>query len=425
MIAGASWLAGDGMTGAAQRWSAGLKPSIEFVLPRLLLALLLAAGWVALEVHAVRMETAQRIAGAAVTVRSQLDELLERVSAAARRLPVADAASGNGRVALAAQMLRLERGLAPAQSLFLYHADGRFVAATLPLLPGERDVSDKPWFRAIATNPEPGALTLIAGVRAPLDGDQGVIIARTLANPSGTFSAVMGTFVGWAALRALLSPASLPPGSEVGVVHGPRGAPVLSFSVGERKTRTWLDSVLAFTGGAPTVSAVTELPGGFVWRAQAGALAGMSVAEERAIRWSAPAVAAAVLALFMACSAVRPKPRLTMKEAARSPRALEPDWLWELDAEGRLVGVGGNAPQRLIAAVGVNFLELVAGDPRSSGLRDAIAHHVAVRDLELVLALPGMPVGAARCILLNGRVVKNTGGYWGTAANVRAVAGQE
>ncbi len=404
------------MTGAAAPWSAGLKAFINSPLLHLAMALLLAAGWAALELHTGRLQTAAKMADAARTTRTEVQDLVYRVSAAAARVPVADAPTENRRVALTATMLRLETGLEPARSLFFYDARGRFVAATLPLLPSESDVSRTAWFRAVARDPQPGETTLIVGVHAPLGDDEGVIIARTVADRTGAFAGVVGTFVAWPAFRTLLSPPSLPSGTEVVVVYGAARALVLSFSVGAKHTPTWLDTLLSWTGGARRVSATTDLPGGFLWRATVGAPVELSNGEQPITRWGAPVLVTGLLALAALRCRTASKPRKDTKETHDSAARNEPDWLWELDAEGRLVGVAGNAPQRLIAAIGANFLDLVTDDQRSRDLRDAIARRTPIQNLDLVLALPGALDGSRYRVLLNGRPVDSTGGFWGTGA---------
>lgn len=405
--------------------SAWLKPFIGLQALRAAMALLLAAGWVTLELYTVRADTAAKAADAAATARSDVESLIDRASAAAVQMQASEASPGNGGVALTARMLHLERGLQPARSLFLYDAKGRFVAATLPLLPGEDDVSRSPWFRAAARDPQPGVMIIIAGTHAPLSDGDGVMIARTIADRAGAFAGVAGTFVSWSAFRTLLSPDSLPPGTQVAVLDGADGAPVLRFSVAGNRAATWLDTALSWAGEARNVSATVALPGGFEWHATAGALAELSAAEERVILWGAPVIAAGLLAAFAPCRRTGSKADAQAPLARRAAPALEPDWLWELDAAGRLVGVGGNAPQPLIAAAGVNFLDLVAGDIRSSDLRDAIGRRAPLDNLELSLALPCAAGGSRRRILLNGRPVENTGGFWGTAVEVGAAPGSD
>lgn len=406
------------MANAAARGSAAPKPHFKIVLLRLLLALLLAASVEGLAVCAARMETAAKLAGAAADARAAVDNLLLRVARVAGRLQGADTSSGRARVALAARMLRLERSLAPAQSLFLYDAEGRFVAATRPLLPDEADVSRSAWFRSMAKDPQLGVMTLIAGARAPLGDDEGVIIAKSIAGRSGAFAGEIGTFVSWPAFRDMLSPSSLPPGSKITLVLHNEKTPILNFWVGTRAPRTWLDSAVPWLAAVLSTSVTAKLPGGFAWHAETGPLAGLSIAEACTLCWMAPFFAAGLLALLALRPRTASKRRIEAEQAAPIETAFEPDWLWELDASGRLVGVGGNAPKCLIAAVGTKFLNLVEDKPGLNDLRDALSERTPVCNLELALALPDAAAGPRCRVVLNGCAVEKTGGFWGTAAEI-------
>ncbi len=405
------------MADTPTRGAGGWSRRVELKIIRSLVALLLAAGWVGIELYTVRTHAAARMADAASSVRANVGDLLNRFSVTTAAFTGADTSTGD-RIAVAARLLHLERDLAPAQSLFLYNAEGRFVAATLPLLPGDEDVSHHAWFGAAAGRPRFRAITLTAEATAPLGQGKGVVITRTLADYAGRFAGVIGTFLDLSTFRTLLDPAGLPPGSVVRLTREGAAAPLLAFSEGKAEPHPFLDSLLSWTGGAPTVAARLRLPGGLVWHAAANAFSEVPAAERRAVFLRSVLIATGLLPLLWFPRGARSRPPAKMADFGPAGPTPDPDWVWEIDARGRLVGVAGNAPEPLIAAVGTNFLDLLAADPRSEDLRDAIAGRAPVHDLELAFVLPGTPPGTPRRFRLNGRAVQNTGGFWGTAGEV-------
>ena len=404
---------------------------------RLVLAAALVAGWAALELHAARTRALARAAAVAATVEGRFAGLTNRLAAVMNDFDAADATTTN-RIAVAVRMLHAEPALAPAENLFLYDARGQFVAATLPLLPNSQDVSERAWFHA--AQGRVGVLGFFQAARAPLGLGKGFVIARTLTDPEDRFAGVIGTFLPAPALEGLATPPDLVPGSTIRLTPAPEAAPMLAFSAGQAPPHPRLDAALAWIGESPQVSATALLPGGLIWRVETNVFSGTTPAETRAILWHAALVATGcILLLWLG----RPRRRATRAEAPPAGAALidpalteaapaqaaaaEPppmpaaddmEWVWELDARGRLVGVAGNPPAPLLAAVGTNFLDLLADEPQSGGLREAIAEHEPVRGLELALVLPGSPKGRPRRFRLNGRAVTETGGFWGTASEV-------
>ncbi|MGH7080656.1 MAG: PDC sensor domain-containing protein [Acetobacteraceae bacterium] len=387
-----------------------------------LLALLLPAAWVAVGTYVLRTRVVQEMGDAAATARLNFDGLFGRISKTTALFSAADARATN-RISLAARMLRIEAGLAPAESLFLYDASGHFVAATVPLLPGEEVVRRTAWFRTVEAGSRTGGLVLFGPARQPLGEGRGFVIARRLVVPGGTFSGAVGTFLSLTSIRQILESSALPPRTAVELRSPERAGAVLQFSVPGAKHHGAFESQLAGMAPVPAVSASVALPGGFEWHATANAFSAMTAAEARAIFWGATLLAAGPLLLLAALG-------LTCRDGQRPPgeievpsptaRNPEPDWMWEINAEGLLVGVAGNAPRPLVEAVGSSLFDLVADDARSRELRDAMARRLPLRDVTLRLVLAGAATGAPRRFSVSGFPVQVTGGFWGTAREVSA-----
>ncbi|MGH7102661.1 MAG: PDC sensor domain-containing protein [Acetobacteraceae bacterium] len=387
-----------------------------------LLALLLPAAWVAIGIYVLRTRVVQEMGAASQAARMNFDDLVGRISKTMAAFDAADARATN-RISLAARMLRVEAGLAPAESLFLYDASGHFVAATVPLLPGGEVVRRAAWFRTAEAGSRTGGLVVLGPARQPLGEGQGFIVARRLAGPEGTFAGALGTFLSLASIRPLLESARLPPGSTVELRAMEGGRAMLQFSAPGAKQRGGFGPQLAGVVGVPAVSASVSLAGGFEWQATASAFSEMTAAEGGAILCGAALSATCPLVLLVALGLKRRDGRGLRggtedpRPAARDP---EPDWMWEINAEGLLVGVAGNAPRPLVEAVGRSFFDLVADDPRSRDLRDAMTRRVPLCDVTIGVVLTGDAAGAARRFSLSGFPVQVTGGFWGTAREVSA-----
>ncbi|MGH7068233.1 MAG: PDC sensor domain-containing protein [Acetobacteraceae bacterium] len=395
-----------------------------FVVVCALLALLLPAIWVAVGTYVLRTRAANQMAAASAAAQANFDQFLGRISKTMDAFRAADAHSAN-RVLLAARMIGLEAKLAPADNLFLYDASGRFVAATVPLLPGEDFVGRTAWFRSVAAALPVGGLILFGPAREPLGERQGFVITRPLAGPTGMFAGAVGTFLGLGSFRGLLAPAYLPPGSRVTLrAAGSRGT-VLAFSVPGATPPGGLVSELTGVGQKLSVSATASLAGGLEWHATAGAFSEMTAAEGRAIVCGAALLAAGPLLLLVVLRFRRrdgSRSRAVTEDPGFTTRRPEPEWMWEINAEGLLVGVGGNAPRPLVEAVGRSFFDVVVSGLRSEDLRNAIARRTPVRDVTIGVALPGDAAGAPRQFSVAGFPVENTGGFWGTATEVCATA---
>ncbi len=391
------------------------------------LALLLPAVWVAVGSYVLRTRVVQDVGAASAAARLDFDALFGRISKTTAAFNAADARATN-RISLAARMLRIEAGLAPAESLFLYDAAGHFVAATVPLLPGEEMVRRTAWFRTAEAGSRTGGLVLVGPADQPLGEGQGFVIARRLVGPGGTFAGAVGTFLSLTSIRPILGSTRLPPGSAVELRSAEGGGAVLQFSVPGAKQDGAFESRLAGMALVPAVSASASLPGGFEWHATASAFSEMTAAEARAIFWGAALLAAGPLLLLAAfglrCRGGR-RLRAEIGDPSPAARNPEPDWMWEINAEGLLVGVAGNAPRKLVEAVGRSLFDLVADDARSRDLRDAMARRVPLRDVTFGLVLAGDATGAPRRFSVSGFPVQVTGGFWGTAREVSATTGSE
>lgn len=395
-----------------------------FVVVCALLALLLPAVWVALSAYVLRIRAVNQMAAASNAVQANFDQLLGRISNTVGMFSAADARPAN-RVLLAARMIGLEARLAPAESLFLYDASGRFVAATVPLLPAEQFVGEAAWFRSTAAESPVGGLMLFGPAREPLGTRQGFVITRPLSGSAGIFAGAVGTFLGLEPARALLTSSHLPPGSRITLRAAEGRGTLLAFSIPGETQPGRFESELAGFGRRLAVSATASLADGLEWQATAGAFSELTAADGWAIGCGAALLAACPLLLLVVL-------RLRRRDGPRSPaatedphltaRSPEPQWMWEINAEGLLVGVGGNAPRPIVEAVGRSFFDVVAGGPRSEDLRNAIARRMPVRGVTIRVALPRDAADAPRYFSVAGFPVENTGGFWGTATEVCATA---
>jgi hypothetical protein len=389
----------------------------------LIFVLALITTWGSFELHAARSRTATKLAEAAHVVSNAVQSLLDRFTAVAAHFNANDTTAAN-QVAVAVRMLRLDGSLRPAENLFLYDRHGRFIAATLPFSPEDSNASADGWFRDAALHPQRVIFSPVAN--APLGEGSGIVISHALLDARGAFAGAIGTFLAKRAFRALLSPPALPDGTAVRLTRASRDLPLVAFAVGDAKPHPFLDQILTWAGEQPIVFARTQLPDGAVWQAEADAFASAGPGARRTALLQAALIATgSCLLLWLASrrryTALVAHGRLapTIENPGIRTPTLEIDWVWEIDARGRLVGVAGNAPPPLAAAVGKNFLDLLADDARAKHLRDAIAEREPVRDLELAFVLPGNPASRPRRFRLTGRAVTDTGGFWGTAGEVR------
>ncbi|MGH7122223.1 MAG: hypothetical protein ACREFP_25055 [Acetobacteraceae bacterium] len=385
---------------------------------RLALALVLVAGWAAWELHAASTRAVAHLEDVTALAVEQFDAFLGRFSGVSGQFAAAAAAPHN-RIGVTVRMLKAEPLLAPAENLFLYDATGHFVAATLPLLPADADLSGRTWFEATAAHP--GVPTLIATAAAPLGQGAGFVVSQSISDPAGKVAGVIGTFLQAAALRRLITPPALPAGASVRLSQAGGGAALLHFSAGTAAPHPRLAAALEWIGGMPRIGEIADLPGGLDLRIDADVFADVTVADRRIVLEHA---AALLIAIVFFLWLFRPRRRQAVTFSAREERGVpapELEWGWEIDSRGRLVGVAGNAPTALLSAVGTNFLDLVAGDARGSDLRAAIAERTPVRDLELSIILPGSSPAAPRRFRVSGRYVADTGGFWGTAEEVQTL----
>ncbi len=278
------------------------------------------------------------------------------------------------RLALTTRMLRLESEADLTQGLFLFDAAGHLVAAT-GLLAGDRtSIAAEPWFHQALGNAAADDAAAISDVtRDPLgesadkfrSGARGVVLYRRLVDPSGV-KGIIGTFLGEAALRRLLTPSGRFAG--------------LSVTLGEGDTRIVLETeapapapppmraALAFLqrafrafGVATIVEGKIVLPrSALTWSATEDYVAAMSAADgHRLLRNAVNAalgIGCAILAAFLFGRRMERRhlqalaaPELrAAEERERHLAAFDPSpavWFWFLTRDGRVSGVGGNIPK--------------------------------------------------------------------------------
>ena len=105
-----------------------------------------------------------------------------------------------------------------------------------------------------------------------------------------------------------------------------------------------------------------------------------------------------------------PRPELSERKSA--------DWVWEIDATERLVGVAGNAPQHLVVPYGRRLDEIAGPIAKDDKRWDSVMESIRLRKpfsgLHVPLVIPGRE-RLLRIYKFDGQPVTDTGGFWGTA----------
>ena len=420
------------------------------------LLLLLAAGglvpgWIGLEIWQERALALARLQSGAAAVVPRMADLANRFRQATD--PVASSAVlAENRIGLTSQLLKALPAIAPASGLWAYSAQGRFLAASQPLLPGEESVAAAPWFRAaLAPAPDPATL------RAYGAADGSVVLLRPIADRSGTVIAVVGTTVPAPAVASLLRPASLPATARIDLLPDAGGAallslpPLLSPSAGANQAPTpsetpWsshagstLRSLMARFGTSDALTVETALaPLPLRWQVRWAFLDSIGTERAAEIMWPGFAAGAAALALawiglrllFAAGlrhtgAAATNAPSGTPAEAGHGTAAAEwawtdmtgADWGWEIDHNGRLIGVTGAAPDAIAAASGGTFTSLASDANREGWARfdELIRRRADITNLDLEFAVASGNGPSRHRFRLSGWPIAATGGYWGIA----------
>lgn len=404
------------------------------LLLRAVLLVALGLAWLGLELGAARSQAAAGLALAASDVQREMADFLQRVAQATSSFYAADL--GGDRIALTAHMLRLAPFLAPGSGLFLFAANGRFFAASEPLLPDSENVAHRKWFQTMASAPvaaETKELICVGPVAGPLGGGVGTIIARQLRAADGRLVGVIGTFLPKEALDRMAQPLSLPLRATARIEPAAAMAGAFAYSLTGLGSAfppiidDWLHWGLTLFGVDPVLSLQASLPGGLIWRARSDFLAAITPAERTQIFWHGGLLLiGAILLAFLIRG--RPqyrspaRPKVMGASTLTSPRLhdFDADFVWEIDSRGFLVGVAGNAPAGMTQVIGSHFIALGGADSaRDLGwirLRAALTQQEAFDRLELSFVLGN---GSKR-FRLSGRPVAETGGFWGTACAIPA-----
>ena len=144
-----------------------------------------------------------------VTLKSagKLAERLSAIDQTLRQFRAEDVATTD-RIGLAARMLAIDPVLGHENDIFLFSANAKFIAGSVPLPSGADDVSDRDWFKeAVATVPFTG-LNVSACAQDPLGNDHGGVFSRQIID-HGKLAGVIGTFLNDSdlqALQAMLNP---------------------------------------------------------------------------------------------------------------------------------------------------------------------------------------------------------------------------
>ena len=394
---------------------------------RLAVVLALVGAWTALELRAVRQRTVADFSNAGTVARDAIDTLLAHVGRVGGAIDAADLATPD-RIALTAHLLRLDPLVSPARGLFLYDAAGRFLAATEPLSPAGGEVADRFWFQN--TLAQPGLRTPLVSppTTDPVTDARGFLLTRAIADTAGRAAGVVGTLLRPQAMRALLVPTILTRPGTILLTRADGVSPVFRVvrpagpaSPRQKLFEHAIHRLLHIVGWSPVVQVSLPLAGGLMWQARLDFVSGMTAQERSDLLWHSGllALGAVILAFLIRLPAPRREASAALGGGtpALAPE-LDVEWIWEIDQRGLLVGVAGNAPESLVAAVGADFLAMAEGDGRAAVLRNALVKREAIADLDLALTLPSSAGGARRRFRLNGRPVAETGGMWGSAREI-------
>lgn len=417
----------------------------------------LVPGWIGLEIWQERALALARLQSGAAAVAPRVADLANRFRQATD--PVTSlAVTAENRIGLTAQLLKALPAIAPASGLWVYSAQGRFVAASQPLLPGEESVAAASWFRsALAPAPDPTTL------RAYGAADGSLVLLRPIADRAGTVTAVVGTTVPAPAMASLLRPASLPATARVDLLPAQGSTALLSLAPlltpGAEANRApnpgetpWsshagatLRGLMARFGTSDAVAVETTLaPLPLRWQVRWAFLDSMGTERAAEIMWPGFAAGAAALALawiglrLLFAAGLRhaggaaastpsvpagvpagPGPGGAASEWAWSDMA-GADWGWEIDHNGRLIGVTGAAPDSIAAASGGTFTSLASEANREGWARfdELIRRRADISNLDLdFIVASGSGLGRRR-FRLSGWPIAATGGYWGIAREI-------
>jgi hypothetical protein len=385
-----------------------------------------------------------------VTLKSagKLAEHLSAIDQTLRQFRAADVATTD-RIGLAARMLAIDPVQGHENDIFLFSANAKFIAGSVPLPSGADDVSERDWFKeAIASVPFTG-LNVSACAQDPLGNDHGGVFSRQITD-HGKLVGVIGTFLSDSNLQALqdiLDPGTPSislslrrnDGSALGCNAPPAPAPENSSQPPTSQpltiqplTSASAKMALAKLGTLLSSRLVrlnlhyddTVPPSTLHILAKTNSLNRLNP-EDLLILACWPAIGLIFAIMFlMAIRNLFRRPHLPAIQPPTEPARPElaeresADWVWEIDATERLVGVAGNAPQHLVVPYG-RRLDEIAGpiakdDKRWDSVMDSIRLRKPFSGLHVPLVIPGRE-RLLRIYKLDGQPVTDTGGFWGTA----------
>jgi hypothetical protein len=384
-----------------------------------------------------------------VTLKSagKLAERLSAIDQTLRQFRAEDVATTD-RIGLAARMLAIDPVLGHENDIFLFSANAKFIAGSVPLPSGADDVSDRDWFKeAVASVPFTG-LNVSACAQDPLGNDHGGVFSRQITD-HGKLAGVIGTFLNDSDLQALqgtLDPGTASislslrrnDGAALGCNAPPAPAPENASQPPASQLLTSLrlpasaNMLLAKLGTLLSSRLVrlnlqydyTVPPSTLHILARTNSLNRLNP-EDLLILACWPAIGLIFAIMFLMAlrnlfrrqplPAIQPAPESARPELAERESA---DWVWEIDATERLVGVAGNAPQHLVVPYGRRLDEIggpiAKDDKRWDSVMESIRLRKPFSGLHVPLVIPGRE-RLLRIYKFDGQPVTDTGGFWGTA----------
>ena len=397
--------------------------------------LIVFAAYAAYEAEARLQHASESVSVEAGARSARLREWLLRVDRTLNWFRAEDL-STTDRVAVTARMLRTERFMAPARSLFLVSATGRLVAGTLPLPDGSTNLSGHQWFKALQGRALQPGLQLTGCTRDPFGAEDGVVVYRTVLDRDAV-AGYVGTFLPQSAIADVLRDDD-PSNGTVGLALRTAAGEVfgckttVAAALPEPRAgglRVWLAGMVH---ASPTLNKRSALvqdrliePGGLHLITTADALNTMSDEDWAAVLVRASYVSVSLLLIMALLSTM-------LRRLGRPSRpALLPitgnavedgaDWMWELNSAGNLVGLAGNAPEHLLPPSGRTLAEIAgpigSQDMRWDRLNTAISAGHAFEGLQVPFQIPGRS-GLLTIFAFSGQPVLASGGFWGTASLV-------
>ena len=415
-----------------------LRRVLIIVVVQIVIALIIGGTWITSEYrHALDDSTAD-LNEEGGQVQAAVSEGLEKVYQALSSVRAADLHASQ--LSLTTRLLRLERNIGPASDLFLFAANGKFIAANRPLPADGRDAIGRSWFTATLKLQQTERVRLVPVTQSPLSGLGGIIFSRLIVDANGTAVAVFGATIPGASIEQAASSIWLAHSARVEIIKSTDGTPLVDHNPNGA-------SEFLGTGDPNAIKAVRLADIALSWlKISPVQILNMRIddwplrltLEQRYMdqyivgSWSTLIhhLLMVVIGIIVLCTIVVTAeflPSWHLRRTAQLPARdaerlfeLKADWIWELDRHGNLISVAGNFPANMDRSVRQPFaVALGVNEPydhKWRALHQAIADGASVYSIRI--NLPGGDFARQQTFDVSGQPNEHTGGYWGVAVRV-------